>query len=112
MLILEGAQAGLSWRTILHRREGYRAAFAGFDPERVAGFGGADVDRLMQDPGIIRARAKIEAAIGNARAFLAMEASGESLSDLAGAWSAARRSGAMARPSRPALRSPLTCRRR
>jgi DNA-3-methyladenine glycosylase I len=83
MLILEGAQAGLSWRTILHRREGYRAAFAGFDPDEVARFGEADVDRLMRDPGIIRARAKIEAVIGNARAFLAMRERGEDLSELA-----------------------------
>ena len=83
MLILEGAQAGLSWRTILHRREGYRAAFAGLDPEKVARFGMADVERLMQDPGIVRARAKIEATIGNARAFLAMRERGEDLSELA-----------------------------
>jgi DNA-3-methyladenine glycosylase I len=76
MLVLEGFQAGLSWRTILHRREGFRAAFAGFDPETVAGFDGADVERLMADPGIIRARAKIEATIGNARAFLAMAGKG------------------------------------
>src|ERR1700750_3419759 len=67
MLMLEGFQAGLSWRTILHRREGFRAAFAGFDPARVAAFGAADVERLMGDPGIIRARAKIEATIGAAR---------------------------------------------
>jgi DNA-3-methyladenine glycosylase I len=83
MIILEGAQAGLSWRTILHRREGFRKAFAGFDPEAVARFGAADVERLMQDPGIIRARAKIEATIGNARAYLAMKAKGEDLAELA-----------------------------
>jgi DNA-3-methyladenine glycosylase I len=69
-LVLEGAQAGLSWATILNKREGYRAAFAGFDPERMARFGARDVARLMRDPGIVRNRAKIEAAIGNARAFL------------------------------------------
>lgn len=72
-LILEGAQAGLSWSTILNKREGYRAAFAGFDPERIAGFGKRDVARLMKDPGIVRNRLKIEAAIGNAKAFLAFQ---------------------------------------
>lgn len=69
-LILEGAQAGLSWSTILNKREGYRAAFADFDPERIARFGKRDLARLLQDPGIVRNRLKIEAAIGNARAFL------------------------------------------
>jgi DNA-3-methyladenine glycosylase I len=72
-LILEGAQAGLSWSTILNKREGYRAAFAGFDPERIASFGKRDVTRLMKDPGIVRNRLKIESAIGNARAFLAFQ---------------------------------------
>ena len=62
-LVLESAQAGLSWSTILGRREGYRKAFAGFDPETVASFGEADVNRLLLDPGIIRNRMKIEAAI-------------------------------------------------
>lgn len=70
-LILEGAQAGLSWSTILNKREGYRAAFAGFDAEKIARFGKRDVSRLMQDAGIVRNRLKIEAAIGNARAYLA-----------------------------------------
>ena len=69
-LILEGAQAGLSWSTILNKREGYRAAFAGFDPERIAKFGKRDVARLMKDAGIVRNRLKIEATIGNAKAFL------------------------------------------
>jgi DNA-3-methyladenine glycosylase I len=68
MLILEGAQAGLSWATILRKREGYRRAFGGFDPEAVATFGEADVERLMGDGGIVRNRAKIQSAIGNARA--------------------------------------------
>jgi DNA-3-methyladenine glycosylase I len=80
MLMLEGFQAGLSWRTILHRREGFRAAFAAFDPVKVAAFDTAMVDRLMGDPGIIRARAKIVATIGNAKAYLAMQASGEDFS--------------------------------
>ena len=72
LLMLEGFQAGLSWRTILHRREGFRAAFTGFDPELVARFGDADVARLMADPGIIRARAKILATIAGARIYLSM----------------------------------------
>jgi DNA-3-methyladenine glycosylase I len=68
-LILEGAQAGLSWSTILRKREGYRRAFAGFDPSQVARFGEERVSELMADPGIVRNRRKIEAAIANARAF-------------------------------------------
>ena len=72
-LVLEGAQAGLSWITILKRREGYRRAFAGFDPARVAAFDEADVARLLADPGIVRNRAKIASAIANARAFLAVQ---------------------------------------
>jgi len=84
MLVLEGFQAGLSWRTILYRREGFRAAFAGFDPEAVARFGEADVMRLMADERIIRARAKIEATIAGARLYCAMRAAGD---DFAGwAW--------------------------
>jgi DNA-3-methyladenine glycosylase I len=72
MLILEGAQAGLSWLTILRKREAYRAAFRGFDPEVVARFGARDVRRLLADAGIVRNRLKIAAAIGNARATLAV----------------------------------------
>ena len=73
LLILEGAQAGLSWSTVLRRRSGYRRAFAGFDPRRVARFTPAAVARLLRDPGIIRHRGKIESAVGNARAFLAIQ---------------------------------------
>jgi DNA-3-methyladenine glycosylase I len=69
-LILEGAQAGLAWSTVLNKREGYRAAFAGFDPERIAGFGKREVAKLMNDANIIRNRLKIESAISNARAYL------------------------------------------
>lgn len=69
-LVLEGAQAGLSWETILRKREGYRRAFAGFEPAKVARFGVRDVRRLLADPGIVRNRAKIESAIANARAAL------------------------------------------
>jgi DNA-3-methyladenine glycosylase I len=70
MLVLEGAQAGLSWSTILKKREGYRQAFAGFDARRIAGFGPKDVERLMADAGIVRNRLKIESAIANARTVL------------------------------------------
>ena len=72
LLVLEGAQAGLSWSTILHKREGYRHAFAGFDAERVARFGERDVERLLGDPGIVRNRLKVTSAIDNARAVLAV----------------------------------------
>ena len=72
MLVLEGAQAGLSWATILRKREGYREAFTGFDPEPVARFKARDVERLMKDTGIVRNRMKIEAAIANAKATLAV----------------------------------------
>ena len=72
-VVLEGMQAGLSWDTILRKRPAFRAAFADFDPERVARFGARDVTRLMGDAGIIRNRQKIDAAIGNARAFLAVQ---------------------------------------
>jgi DNA-3-methyladenine glycosylase I len=70
LLTLEGAQAGLSWSTILKKRENYRRAFDGFDPERVARFASKRVDRLLADPGIVRHRGKIESTISNARAFL------------------------------------------
>lgn len=69
-LLLEGAQAGLSWSTILNKRDGYRKAFAGFDPATVAAFGNRDVERLMGDAGIVRNRVKIESAISNAQRFI------------------------------------------
>lgn len=72
-LILEGAQAGLSWLTILRKRDGYRRAFADFNPEIVARFTAADVDRLLADPSIVRNRRKINAAVGNATAFLRVQ---------------------------------------
>ena len=72
-LILEGAQAGLSWSTILNKRAGYRAGFVGFDPVRVARFDARRIDRLVADPGIVRHRGKIESAVGNAKAFLAVQ---------------------------------------
>lgn len=80
-LVLEGAQAGLSWSTILHRREGYRRAFAGFEPERVARFTPKRVARLLADPGIIRNRLKVEATVTNARAFLAVQEACGTFSD-------------------------------
>jgi DNA-3-methyladenine glycosylase I len=72
LLTLEGAQAGLSWSTILRKREGYRAAFEGFDPERVASFTEDDVDRLLADPGIVRNRLKVESTVANARAVVGL----------------------------------------
>ena len=69
-LILEGAQAGLSWSTILNKREGYRKLFAAFDPEKVARFTKARVEKILQDPAIVRNRLKVESAVTNARAFL------------------------------------------
>lgn len=96
LLVLEGAQAGLSWTTILRKRSGYRCAFDGFDVERIAGYGDDDVARLLSDPGIVRNRAKIESTIANARAVLTLREEVGSLSDhlwgfvggepLVGAW--------------------------
>ena len=79
-LVLDGFQAGLAWITILRKRDAFRRAFRDFDPEVVARFGGAEVDALLGDAGIVRSRAKIEATIGNARAFLAMRDRGEDFS--------------------------------
>jgi DNA-3-methyladenine glycosylase I len=72
-LILEGAQAGLSWSTVLNKRENYRKAFAGFDPKKVARFDKAKVKKLLQNPGIIRNRLKVEAAVNNAKCFLEVQ---------------------------------------
>ena len=79
-LVLDGFQAGLAWITILRKREAFRAAFANFDPERVAAFGEADWARLMADPGIVRSGGKIDAAIDGARRYLAMREAGEDFS--------------------------------
>lgn len=81
-LILDGAQAGLAWITILRKRESYRLAFEGFDPQTVAAYGPSDVERLLADPGIVRNRQKVAAAITNAQALLAMHDAGETLVDL------------------------------
>jgi DNA-3-methyladenine glycosylase I len=85
MLMLEGFQAGLSWITILRKREAFRKAFKSFDPAKVARFGENDIERLIQDAGIIRSRAKIEATIQGARIYLEMQKAGEDFSEFA--WS-------------------------
>ena len=95
-LCLEGFQSGLSWLTILRKRDAFRAAFAGFDPEAVSRFGERDVERLLGDAGIVRHRGKIEAAIANARGTLALREAGTPLHELL--WAAAP-------ASRPAPRS-------
>ena len=82
MLILEGAQAGLSWLTILRKREGYRRVFVGFDPRRIASFGDAEVQTCLADTGIVRNRFKVQATVTNARALLALYGRGETLSDV------------------------------
>jgi len=79
-LMLDGFQAGLSWSTILKKRDAFRKAFKNFDPKKVAGFKESDITRLLQDAGIVRSRAKIEATIGGARAYLKMKADGEDFS--------------------------------
>jgi len=81
-LMLDGFQAGLSWSIILRKRDAFRKAFRNFDPRKVARFDEADVSRLLEDPAIIRSRAKIEATIGGARAYLKMQAGGEDFSTL------------------------------
>jgi len=73
LLTLEGAQAGLSWNTILNKRQGYREAFAGFDPHTVAQFGSGEIERLLADPGIVRNRLKIESAVSNAGRVLEVQ---------------------------------------
>jgi len=83
LLCLESFQSGLSWSTILRKRDGFRNAFAGFDPEAVAAFGPADVERLLGDAAIVRHRGKIEAAIANARALVALHDAGDSLDAIA-----------------------------
>ncbi|MET1009706.1 MAG: DNA-3-methyladenine glycosylase I [Gaiellaceae bacterium] len=82
LLTLEGAQAGLSWSTILRKREGYRRAFAGFDPAKVARFSPARVEKLLQDPGIVRNRLKVESTVENARRVLEVQEEPGSFSGL------------------------------
>ncbi len=100
---LEAFQSGLSWRTILAKRDAFRDAFAGFDPDAVARFGDAEVDRLLTDATIVRNRSKIEATLANARATVALRAAGEPLEALVGAHAPHRRTH-RPRPGR-------TCRR-
>jgi DNA-3-methyladenine glycosylase I len=107
-ITLEGAQAGLSWSTILRKREGYRKAFAGFDPAKVARFTPAKVDRLLLDPGIIRNRAKIESTIANAKAVRAVQRELGSLAAYPGRSSTARRCRTRTRTSARSPRRP-TC---
>jgi DNA-3-methyladenine glycosylase I len=108
-LMLDGFQAGLSWSTILKKREAFRKAFKNFDPEIVAKFSDADVTRLLEDVGIVRSRAKIEATIGGARAYLAMQKAGEDFSkfiwDMAGG-SPIKNSGPM--PTKSALSEEIS----
>ena len=92
MLTLEGAQAGLSWSTILRKREGYRRAFGGFDPAVVAGFTADDVERLLADPGIVRNRLKVESTIVNAGRVLAVRRSSGASPPTCGGSSTASRS--------------------
>lgn len=110
MLILEGAQAGLSWLTILRKREGYRRAFAGFDPALVARFGDAEVAARLADPGIVRNRLKIASAVGNAAAFLAVQRQHGSfdrfLWDLVGDHAGRPRDGRRRRPGDVPARTP------
>lgn len=80
-LILDSFQAGLSWRTVLHKRDNFYAAFAGLDPQAIAKFGDADIERLMQDPGIIRNKLKILATINNARVYMDMQNRGIDFAD-------------------------------
>jgi DNA-3-methyladenine glycosylase I len=82
MLTLEGAQAGLSWRTILLKRDGYRQAFSGFDPAVVARYTPKRIDRVLQDPSIVRNRLKVESTLANARAILGLHRTGSSLDEL------------------------------
>ena len=114
-LCLEAFQSGLSWLTILRKREAFRAAFAAFEIDRVAAFGEADVKRLLADEGIVRNRAKIEATIENARAALRLREAGESLSELIWSFRPERHGHAALRartsrrrpPSRPPSRGEL-----
>ena len=113
-LMLDGFQAGLSWITILRKRDAFREAFAGFDPEMVARFDEADIARLLGDPGIVRSRAKIEATIGGAQTYLRDGASAARISPTSSGRSRAARSIARRRPrtSRQRRRFPKRSRRR
>jgi DNA-3-methyladenine glycosylase I len=107
-LMLEGFQAGLSWQIILRKREGFRAAFAGFDPRRVATFSAGDVEHLMADPGIVRARAKIEATIRGAQIYVAMEAAGETFADFCWSFTAGKPVQGQARDTESTLSGTIS----
>jgi len=102
-LALEAFQSGLSWLTILRKREGFRAAFAGFDIDAVAAFGDADVARLLADAAIVRNRAKVEAAVANARAAQALRDGGQSLTDLIWSFAPAERPAPRSHADVPAV---------
>jgi DNA-3-methyladenine glycosylase I len=102
-LVLEAFQSGLSWLTILRKREGFRAAFAGFDIDAVAAFGDADVARLLADAAIVRNRAKVEAAVANARAAQALRDGGQSLTDLIWSFAPAERPAPRSHADVPAV---------
>ena len=112
LLTLEGAQAGLSWSTILNKRDGYRSAFADFDVRKVAAFGPDDVARLLDDPGIVRNRLKVESTIANAAAILALDSFDAYLwnvvggKPLVGRWAQPRRPSGRDRPLARALARP------
>jgi DNA-3-methyladenine glycosylase I len=107
-LCLEGFQSGLSWLTILRKREAFRDAFAGFDAEEVARFGPSDVERLLGDAGIVRHRGKIEATIGNARALVALWEGGRKLADLVWAHEPPRSAGPASLAEVPAVTAQST----
>jgi DNA-3-methyladenine glycosylase I len=106
MLMLEGFQAGLSWSIVLRKREAFRAAFANFEPAKVARFRARDVERLMNDAGIIRARAKIEATIRGAQIYCEMQQRGESFSELC--WSFTAGKVVRGNGRTPVVSSPLS----
>ena len=106
-LVLDGFQAGLSWRTILHKREAFRKAFDGFDPVRVAGYGAAERRRLLADAGIVRNRQKIEAAIRNAKGFLEIQKEFGSFDRYV--WRFTRRKTLRHRPAHRWENLPTTC---
>ena len=105
-IVLEGAQSGLSWITVLRKRDNYREAFAGFEPDAVAAFGDDDVERLMGDAGIVRNRRKIESAITNARAVVALREEGGSLEELFWSFAPPARASRRVPSARSARASP------
>jgi DNA-3-methyladenine glycosylase I len=105
-LMLDGFQAGLSWQIILNKRDAFRKAFKNFDPHKVARFGEADIKRLLENPGIVRSRAKIEATINGARIYVAMENAGEDFSEYV--WSMAGGKPIRNRTGKVPAKTPLS----